>query len=171
MPARTSEQVPPPQRQRPTGVLLGLDRLAETIEQRLSVPAQGTPLLSHTPEAIKEIEDSLKEAMERGDSHPQFQLSSTSSRYSWWRSDVEPEANLNLDARETALLRQFVKLPTSSRFREALGKWGAQGTGYLQLVLAGASAAEIGQAYQTASHAGEDAVEALWDAVQRLGWE
>ena len=171
MPARTSGQVPPPQRHRHTEVLLGLDPLAKTMEHRLSVPVQGTPLLSHTPEAIKEIEDSLKEAMERGDSHPQFQLSSTSIRYSWWRSDVEPRANLNLDAHETALLRQFVKLPISSRFREALGKWEAQGTGYLQLVLAGASAAEIDQAYQTASHAGEDAVEALWDAVQRLRWE
>ena len=171
MPARTSAQVPPPQRQRPTGMLLGLDPLAKTMEHRLSVPVQGTPLLSHTPEAIKEIEDSLKEAMERGDSHDYLQLFSTSSRYSWWRSDVEPRANLNLDAHETALLRQFVKLPTSSRFREALGKWGAQGTGYLQLVLAGASAAEIDQAYQTASHAGEAAVEALWDAVERLRWE
>ena len=171
MPARTSAQVPPPQRQRPTGILLDVDRLAETIEHRLSVPAQGTPLLSHTPEADKEIDDSLKEAMERGDSHPWLQLFSTSSRYSWWRSDVEPRANLNLDARETALLHQFIKLPTSSRFREALEEWEAQGTGYLQLVLAGASAAEIGQAYQTASHAGEDAVEALWDAVERLRWE
>ena len=62
MPARTSAQVPPPQRQRPTGMLLGLDRLAETIEQRSSVPAQGTPLLSYTPAAIKEIDDSLKAA-------------------------------------------------------------------------------------------------------------
>ena len=171
MPARTSGQVPPPQRQRPTGMLLGLDPLAKTIEHRLSVPVQGTPLLSHTPEANKEIDDSLKEAMERGDSHPWLQLFSTSSRYSWWRSDVEPRANLNLDAPEKALFRQFVKLPTSSRFREALGKWEAQGTGYLQLVLAGVSAAETGQAYQTASHAGEAAVEALWDAVQRLRWE
>ena len=109
--------------------------------------------------------------MERGDSHPWLQLFSTSSRYWWWRSDVEPRANLNLDAHEEALLRQFVKLPTSSRFREALEEWEAQGTGYLQLVLAGASAAEIGQAYQTASHAGGAAVEALWDAVERLRWE
>ena len=84
---------------------------------------------------------------------------------------MEPRANLNLDAHETARLRQFVKLPTSSRFREALGEWGSQGTGYLQLVLAGASAAEIDQAYQTASHAGKAAVEALWDAVERLRWE
>jgi hypothetical protein len=129
MPARTSAQVPPPQRQRPTEMLLGLDRLAETIEQRLSVPAQGTPLLSYTPAAIKEIEDSFKEAMERGDSHPWLQLMLTSPRYSWWRSDVEPRANLNLDAHETALLRQFVKLPTSSRFREALEEWEAESYG------------------------------------------
>ena len=171
IPARTSKQVPTPQRQRPTGILLDVDRLAETIQQRLSVPAQGTPLLSRTPEAIKEIDASLKEAMERGDSHPYLQLMLTSSRYSWWRSDVEPRANLNLDAHEEALLHQFVKLPTSSRFLEALGEWEAQGTVYLQLVLAGASAAEIGQAYQTASHAGEAAVEALWDAVELLRWE
>ena len=102
MPARTSAQVPPPQRQRPTGILLDVDRLAKTIEQRLSVPAQGPPLLSHTPEANKEIDDSLKDPMEREDSHPWLQLFSTSSRYSWWRSDVEPRANLNLDAHETA---------------------------------------------------------------------
>jgi hypothetical protein len=145
-----------------------IQKLASIMEPQLGVPKPGTPLLSHRDIEGPTVQARMDEAIQSGDTHSFMEPWITIMRYPWWRSDVPPKIQLNLNSRQQVLLRSLSNSQTSRAFKGALEKWIQEATSYLELVLYNAADAEIDEAYRKGDQAAMDARLALWEAVAAL---